>query len=143
MFVDKSNHASSQECPGCGARVAVVCECGHSFKIKPPVYSTRRSKRIAIATQQQRATESADEIALRLVKDSTRKAQKRALETSDETSSRQEQDRACKAKRKETETVIETAQRRQQDRACKAKRRESETVVYYRNCTTTRAGSSM
>ena len=71
--------------------------------------------------QQLRATESADEIALRLVKDSTRKAQKRALETSDETSSRQEQDRACKAKRKETETVIETAQRRQQNRACKAK----------------------
>ena len=80
--------------------------------------------------QQQRATESADGIALRLVKDSTsRKAQKRALETSDETSSRQEQDRACKAKRRETETVIETAQRRQQDRACKAKSRESETVV--------------
>ena len=103
-----------KQCPGCGARVAIrksVCECGHSFKTKPPVYSTRRSKRIAIATQQQRATESADEIALRLVKDSTRKAQKRALETSDETSSRQEQHRACKAKRKETETVIETAQR--------------------------------
>ena len=75
------------------------------------------------------ARESADEIALRLVKDSTRKAQKRALETSDETLSRQEQDRACKAKRRETETVVETAQRRQQDRACKTKRRESETMV--------------
>ena len=119
-----------KQCPGCGARVAIrksICECGHSFKTKPPVYSTRRSKRIAIAMQQQRATESADGVALRLVKDSTRKAQKRALETCDETSSRQEQDRACKAKKRETKSVIETAQRRQQDRACKAKSRESET----------------
>ena len=49
--------------------------------------------------QQQKTSESADEIALRLVKDSTRKAQKQALETSDETWCRQEQDQVCKAKR--------------------------------------------
>ena len=99
-----------KQCPKCSARVAIrksVCVCGHSFKTKPPVYSTRESKRIAI--QQQRATESADEIGLRLLKDSTRKAQTRALETSDETLYRQEQDRACKAKRREPETVVETA----------------------------------
>ena len=35
--------------------------------------------------QQKRASESADEIALRLTRDSTRKAQQRALETNDET----------------------------------------------------------
>ena len=38
-----------KQCLGRGARVAIrksVCECGHSFKTKPPVYSTRRSKRI-------------------------------------------------------------------------------------------------
>ena len=82
-----------KQCPKCGSMVAIrklVCVCGHSFKTSRPVYSTRKSKRIAM--QQQRASESADEIASRLVKDSTRKAQKRALETSDETLYRQEQD---------------------------------------------------
>ena len=119
-----------KQCPECGTKVAIrksVCVCGHSFKTKRPVYSTRKSKRIAM--KQQRASESADDVALRLVKDSTRKAQKRALETSDESWCRQEQDRACKAKRRGSETAVETAQRREKNRACMAKKRESETVV--------------
>ena len=48
---------------------------------------------------QKRALESADQIALRQVIDSIRKAQNRALETTDETLYRQEQDRAYTAKR--------------------------------------------
>ena len=65
-----------KQCPTCGAMVAIkksVCVCGHLFKRKLAVYSTRKSRRITI--QQKRASESADEIALRLTKDSTRKAQ--------------------------------------------------------------------
>ena len=50
--------------------------------------------------QQKRASELADDIALRLTKDSTRKAQQRALENSDETLYRQQQNRA----RMETKT---------------------------------------
>ena len=118
--------------PKCCSMVPIkksVCVCGHCFKKNLQVYSTTKSKRIAIAMQQQRASESADEIASRLVKDSTRKAQKRALETSDDTWYRLEQDRACKAKRRESETVVETALRQQHDRAYKAKKREAETVV--------------
>ena len=121
-----------KQCPKCRSTVPIkksMCVCGHSFKKNLPVYSTRKSKRIAITMQQQRASDSADENALRLVKDSTREAQKRALETSDETLYRQEQDRACKAKRRESETVVETAHRREQNRAGMAKKRDSETVV--------------
>ena len=115
-----------KQCPKCRSMVPIkksLCVCGHSFKTNLPVYFIRKSKRIAIAS------ESADEIALRLVKDSTRKAQKQALETSDETLYRQEQNRACMAKRRDSETVAETAQRQEHDRACKAKKRESETVI--------------
>ena len=77
-----------KQCPKCRSMVPIkksVCVCGHSFKKNLPVYSSMKRKRIAIAVKQQRAAESEDEIASRLVKDSTRKAQKRALETSDET----------------------------------------------------------
>ena len=51
-----------KQCPKCSSMVPIrksVCVCGHSFKINVPVYSTRKSKRIAIAMQQQRASESA------------------------------------------------------------------------------------
>ena len=66
-------------CPQCGSMVAIkksVCVCGHSFKRKLPVYSIRKSRRMAM--QRKRA---AAEIMLRQVKDSARKAQKLALET--------------------------------------------------------------
>ena len=119
-----------KQCPNCGAMVVIkktVCVCGHSFKTNRPVYSTRKSKRIAM--QQQRASESADEIALRLVKDTTRKVQKRALETSDETLYRQEQERAYAAKKRASEIPAEILYGQELDRACKAKKRESQTAI--------------
>ena len=66
-----------KQCPKCGSMVAIkkgICVCSHSFKTNRPlaVYSTGKSKRIAM--QQHRASETADDIVLRLVKDSTRKA---------------------------------------------------------------------
>ena len=69
-----------------------MCVCGHLFKTKIAVYSTRKSKGIAI--QKKGALESADETLSRQVKDSTKRARNRALETDDETLHRQEQDRA-------------------------------------------------
>ena len=58
--------------PACCCMVAIskyVCEFGHLFTKIKPVYSTRSSNRIAM--QQKRAIESAEEVYLRQVKDTS------------------------------------------------------------------------
>ena len=119
-----------KQCPKCGLMVPIkksVCVCGHSFKTKPLVYSTRKSKRIAM--QQKRALQSADEIFSRQEQDRACIAKKRASETMAETLQRQEQDCSCRAKKRASETTAETLQRQEQDRACKVRKRGLETVV--------------
>ena len=76
--------------------------------------------------QQKRALESAEEVNLRQVIDSTRRALKWALETSDETLNMQEQDRAYNVKKRASE---KSAKILWQDQARKSKKRACETVV--------------
>ena len=105
-----------KQCPQCGSMVAIkksICVCGHSFKRKPPVYATRKSKRVA--KQLKRALESADETSLRKQLDRAYQSRKRTSETSAEILCRQEHDRAYKAQKRASETVVETAQRREQN----------------------------
>ena len=102
-----------KQCPECGSKIAIkksVCVCGHSFKRKPPVYTTRKSKRVAI--QQKRALETEKQSLQRKQADRVYQSNKRAMETHDETLYRLEQKRVYIADKRASETSAENLCRR-------------------------------